>query len=271
MIKPDAKKRIVIKIGTSTLTHVTGRLNIRRMEALVKVLADLKNSGKELVVVTSGAIGVGVGKLGLRERPADMPTKQAVAAIGQCELMYLYDKQFSEYNQVVSQVLLTRDVIDNPEIKANVVNTLSRLLELSSIPIINENDTVSVDEIGGATTTFGENDTLSAIVAKLVSADLLIILSDIDGLYDHDPRTDDGAKLIPLVTEISADLLSCAGGNGSSLGTGGMRTKLHAAKLAMDAGIDMMILNGSDPNILYDFFDGKRIGTLFTNAGAKKA
>lgn len=265
MIKIEDKKRIVIKVGTSTITHSTGGLNIRRMECLVKVLSDLQNSGKEVLIVTSGAIGVGVGKLGLRERPVDMPSKQAVAAIGQCELMYLYDKMFSEYNHVVSQVLLTRDVVENAAIKCNVINTFSRLLDLRSIPIINENDTVSVDEIG-VTTSFGENDTLSAIVAALVDADLLIILSDIDGLFDRDPKADSRAKLIPLVTDVDDKLLSVAGGKGSSLGTGGMLTKLHAAKLAMDAGIDMVILNGEDPNILYDLFEGKQVGTQFTQA-----
>lgn len=263
-MKLDDKKRVVIKIGTSTLTHATGRLNIRRVESLVKAIADLQNAGREILVVSSGAIGVGMGKLGMHKRPADMPTKQALAAIGQCELMYLYDKLFEEYNHTVAQVLLTRDVIDNGAIKDNVVNTLMRLIELRTIPIINENDTVSVDEIGGATTTFGENDTLSAIVAQLVQADLLVVLSDIDGLYDCDPRTHSDAKLIPLVTQIDDTICGYAGGKGSSLGTGGMLTKLHAANLVLNRGIDMAIINGAKQDALYDFFDGKQLGTVFS-------
>lgn len=256
-------KRIVVKIGTSTLTHSTGRINIRRMENLVKVLSDLKNSGKEILLVTSGAIGVGVGKLKLDGRPSDMPSKQACAAIGQCELMYMYDGYFSEYEHIVAQVLLTRDVIANDGLKQNVVNTLNRLLEYDTIPIINENDTVSCEEIdmGG---TFGENDTLSAIVSVLVEADLLIILTDIDGLYDKDPRLNNDAKLLPLVNKIDDELLACAGCAGSDLGTGGMQTKLHAAKIALDAGVETIIINGDRPENLYDLFDGKEIGTHFT-------
>lgn len=252
------KKRIVIKIGSSSLTHATGLINIRKVENFVKVLADLKNSGREILLVSSGAQAVGIGKIGLKQKPKDMPTKQAVAAIGQCELMYLYDKQFSLYNHIVSQVLLTKDVIDVEIRKQNVINTLTKLLEMGSIPVINENDTVSYEEIE-----IGENDTLSAMVGELVGADLLIILSDIDGLYDKDPRQSDDAKLIPVVEKIDDSILALAGDAGSMLGTGGMITKIHAAQIAAKAGFDMVIMNGADPAKLYDLFDGKPVGTLF--------
>jgi len=253
----DAKK-IVIKVGTSTLAHQTGMLNIRRIEALVKTLADLQNAGKELILVSSGAIGVGSGKLGLKERPSDTPTKQACASIGQCELMYVYDKLFSEYNHCVSQILMTRDIIDSPKRAQNVINTFEKLLSLNVIPIVNENDSVSVEEIE-----FGDNDTLSALVAKLANADALIILTDIDGLYDDDPRKNPNAKLIPEVDQIDERIESLAQGKGSTLGTGGMITKIHAAQIATQAGIPVHILNGADPNILYDLFDGKSVGTVF--------
>jgi glutamate 5-kinase len=251
-------KRIVVKVGTSTLTHHTGMLNIRRVEELVKVLADLKNAGKDVVLVTSGAIGVGAGKLLLPERPKDMPTKQACAALGQCELMYIYDKYFAEYNHNVAQVLLTRDIIEDDVRKEHVVNTLCRLLELSIIPVINENDTVSVEEIE-----FGDNDTLSAIVADLVSADLLVILSDIDGLFDKNPKQYPDAELIPEIHELTPEIYALAGGKGSEFGTGGMLTKLHAADVAMKAKIPMVIMNGESPRKLYELFDGKPVGTLF--------
>lgn len=250
--------RIVVKVGTSTLTHKTGMLNIRRIEALVKVLSDLKNSGKEIVLVTSGAIGVGVGKLSLPTKPSDMPTKQACAALGQSELMYVYDKHFSAYNHNAAQILLTRDIIEHESRKINVINTFERLLELKVIPIVNENDTVSIEEIE-----FGDNDTLSAIVSELVKADLLIILSDIDGLYDKDPKENADATLIHEVSCVDAELIAKAGGAGSARGTGGMVTKLHAAKLSMDAGIPMIIANGKNPLCLYDLLDGVQLGTLF--------
>lgn len=250
--------RVVVKVGTSTLTHKTGMLNIRRVERLVKVLSDLKNAGKDIVLVTSGAIGVGAGKLGMRERPADMPTKQACAALGQSELMYLYDKYFAEHNHNVAQVLLTRDIIDAENRKENVCNTLNRLLSLSIVPVVNENDTVSVEEIE-----IGDNDTLSAIVATLVEAQLLIILSDIDGLYDANPKTNPNARLISVVHEIDDNVLALGGGKGSEFGTGGMATKLHAAAICMERRIPMMILNGQDPDSLYDLLDGKPVGTLF--------
>ena len=258
MSKISEKKRIVIKIGSSSLTHSTGMINIRKIESFVKVLADIKNSGKEIILVSSGAQAVGIGKLGLSEKPKDMPTKQAVAAIGQCELMYIYDKQFSMYNHIVSQVLLTKDVIDVECRKQNVINTLTRLIEIGSLPVINENDTVSVEEIE-----FGDNDTLSAIVGKLISTDLLIILSDIDGLYDKDPHKFDDAKLIPIVEEIDDEIISLAGNAGTKLGTGGMITKINAAQIATEAGFDMVIMNGSNPNLLYDLFEDKPVGTIF--------
>ncbi len=250
--------RVVVKVGTSTLTHKTGMLNIRRIEALVKVLSDLKNSGKEIVLVTSGAIGVGVGKLSLSERPSDMSTKQACAALGQSELMYIYDKYFSEYNHNAAQILLTRDIIEDTNRKQNVINTFERLLELKVIPIVNENDTVSTEEIE-----FGDNDTLSAIVSELVGADLLIIMSDIDGLYDKDPKQYSDATLISVVNEIDDNIVSLAGGKGSSLGTGGMITKLHAAQICMKVNIPMYIVNGENPNNIYDLLDNKAVGTLF--------
>ena len=247
-------RRVVVKVGSSTLTHESGLLNIRRVEQLVKVLADIENSGRQVVLVSSGAMAVGVGKLGLHEKPADMPGKQAVAAIGQCELMYIYDKHFSEYNHVTSQVLLTRDVVDDPMRKRNVQNTFERLLGLGTIPIVNENDTVCTEEIEHAAT-FGDNDTLSATVAELAGADLLVILSDIDGLYDGDPRENPGAKLLHEVDEITPEIEACAAGAGSARGTGGMITKLHAAGLAAAAGIDMVIMNGAQPKKLYDLFE----------------
>lgn len=252
-------KRVVVKVGTSTLTHKTGMLNIRRIENLVKVLSDLKNAGKEIVLVTSGAIGVGVGKLSLSKRPSDIPTKQACAAVGQSELMYVYDKLFSEYNHNAAQVLMTRDIVEIDERRKNVTNTLEKLLELSVIPIVNENDTVSTEEIE-----FGDNDTLSAIVGELVHADLLIILSDIDGLYDKNPDLE-GAKLIEEVNEISDEILALAGGRGSSLGTGGMITKLHAAEICFQNSIPMIIANGKNPFVIYELLDGAQRGTLFIN------
>ncbi|MDF2566773.1 MAG: glutamate 5-kinase [Oscillospiraceae bacterium] len=253
------KKRIVVKVGTSTLTHSTGMLNIRRIEKFVKVLADIKNAGKEIILVTSGAIGVGVGKLGLKHKPVDTPSKQACAAIGQCELMYVYDKIFSEYNHTVAQVSLTRDIIENENRKLNVQNSFEKLLELGAIPIVNENDTVSVEEIE-----FGDNDTLSAIVASIVKADALIILSDIDGLYDKDPRNNEDAKIIHTVDVIDDNIKALAGDKGSSFGTGGMITKIQAAEIATSAGIQVVIANGSNDDILYDLMDGTQVGTKFS-------
>ena len=250
--------RIVVKVGTSTLTHSTGRLNIRRVEELCKVLSDIKNAGHEIVLVSSGAIGMGVGKLKLRERPQDMPSKQAAAAVGQCELMYVYDKLFSEYNHTAAQILLTGEDMRDEARHRNFANTMLRLLHCGAIPVINENDTVATDEIA-----VGDNDTLSALVAVSVKADLLVLLSDINVLYTADPHTHKDALLIDEVRELTPELLSAAGGSGSALGTGGMATKLSAARLCMEAGTDMMILNGAQPAILYGVMDGAKIGTRF--------
>ena len=250
--------RIVIKVGTSTLAHSTGMLNIRRVEQLCKVLSDLKNAGNEIVLVSSGAIGMGVGKLGLRERPKDMPSKQAAAAVGQCELMYIYDKLFSEYHHTVAQLLLTGSDIENEQRRKNFHNTLFRLLELGALPILNENDTIATEEI-----VIGDNDTLAAIVAESVRADLLVLLSDIDGLYTADPHADADAKLISRVEAITPEILALAGESGSHLGTGGMATKLRAAQRVNAAGIDMVIANGSDPDILYQIVEGAPAGTRF--------
>ena len=250
--------RIVIKIGTSTLTHGTGHLNIRRVEGLCKVISDIKNSGHEVILVSSGAIGMGVGKLGLRSRPTDIPTKQAAAAVGQCELMYTYDKLFGEYHHAVAQLLITGDDVACEKRHSNFSNTLNRLLELGALPIINENDTVSTDEI-----VIGDNDTLAAIVAQSVNADLLVLLSDIDGLYTADPHSDPSARLIPTIHEISDEILALAGGSGTKLGTGGMVTKLQAAKICMSCGCAMVITNGNNPDHLYDILDGKPVGTTF--------
>ena len=251
--------RVVIKIGTSTLTHSTGNLNIRRMEELCKVMSDIKNAGHEVILVSSGAIGMGVGKLGLLQRPTDVPTKQAAAAVGQCELMYFYDKIFGEYHHIVAQLLITGEDIANETRHQNFSNTLNRLLQLGALPIINENDTVGTKEI-----VIGDNDTLAAIVAESVKADLLILLSVIDGLYTADPRTNPDATLIHKITKLDDSILALAGGSGTNRGTGGMVTKLQAARICMDCGCDMVIANGSNATHLYDILDGKDVGTRFT-------
>lgn len=257
--------RIVVKVGTSTLAHATGRLNIRHVEELVKVLSDLKNAGHQIILVSSGAIGMGVGKLNLPGKPSDMPTKQAAAAVGQCELMYTYDKLFLQYSHTVAQVLLTGEDVDHPERRENFENTMERLLELGALPVINENDTIATAEIK-----VGDNDTLGAIVACCVKADLLVLLSDIEGLYTADPRKDPDAKLIPTVEEVTPEIEALAGGVGSSLGTGGMATKLRAAKMVTAMGCDMVITNGEHPERLYDIAEGKDVGTRFV-AKAKEA
>ena len=250
--------RIVVKVGTSTLAHATGRLNIRHVEELVKVLSDLKNAGHQVILVSSGAIGMGVGKLNLPGKPSDMPTKQAAAAVGQCELMYTYDKLFLQYNHTVAQVLLTGEDVDHPERRENFENTMERLLELGALPVINENDTIATAEIK-----VGDNDTLGAIVACCTKADLLVLLSNIEGLYTADPRKDPDAKLIPSVEEVTPEIEALAGGVGSSLGTGGMATKLRAAKMVTAQGCDMVITNGEHPERLYDIAEGKDVGTRF--------
>ena len=251
-------KRAVIKVGTSTLTYEGGRLNIRRIEKLVKTISDIRNSGIEVVLVSSGAIGVGMGKAGITKRPDCPREKQALAAIGQCELMNFYGNMFENYSHTVAQILLTKDVVDKEEMRTNAKNTFEMLFALNAIPIVNENDTVSTEQIE-----FGDNDTLSAIVAELVGADLLILLSDIDGLYDKDPHKNDDAKIIDIVDKIDDNIKALAGGTGTSRGTGGMVTKITAAEIATKAGVDMIIANGSEPLVLYDIFDGKKVGTLF--------
>lgn len=250
--------RIVVKVGTSTLTHSTGRINIRRVECLCRVLSDLMNAGHEMILVSSGAIGMGVGKLSLKEKPSDMPTKQAAAAVGQCELMYVYDREFSQYNHTIAQILITNSDVENEKNHNNFRNTVSRLLEFGALPIINENDTISTEEIE-----IGDNDTLGAIVATSVKADLLVLLSDIDGLYNKDPRKNPDAELIPEVRELTNEIMAMGEGKGSSLGTGGMFTKLKAARITTSEGIDMIIANGDNPNILYDIAGGKPVGTKF--------
>lgn len=251
--------RVVIKIGTSTLAHPTGHLNIRRTEQLCKIISDIKNAGHQVILVSSGAIGMGVGKLGLLKRPDDIPTKQAAAAVGQCELMYTYDRIFSKYHHTVAQLLITGNDVEDDIRHTNFTNTLNRLLDLGAIPIINENDTVATAEI-----VIGDNDTLAAIVAQSVRADRLILLSDIDGLYTADPHKDPDAKLIHTVSVIDDALLSLGGNSASNQGTGGMITKLQAAKICMGCGCEMIIANGNRPDNLYDIMDGKEIGTTFT-------
>ncbi len=250
--------RIVIKIGTSTLAYATGQLNIRRVEALCKTMSDIRNAGHELILVSSGAIGMGVGKLGLRSRPQDIPTKQAAAAVGQCELMYIYDKLFSEYHHTVAQLLITADNLTNETRHANFTNTLTRLLELGVVPVINENDTVATEEI-----VIGDNDTLAARVAQSVGAQMLILLSDIDGLYTADPHTNPEAKLLPVVRRVDADIKILAGVSSTTQGTGGMVTKLRAAEICLDCGCEMVIANGNNPAALYDIVEGKPVGTRF--------
>ncbi len=243
--------RIVVKVGTSTLAHGTGKLNIKRTGELCRVLSDLKNAGHEIVLVSSGAIGMGVGKLGLSKKPTDIPTKQAAAAVGQCELMYTYDRLFTEYNHTVAQILLTGSDFTAADRHENFNNTIKRLLELGSLPIINENDTIATEEIK-----VGDNDTLSALVAVSAKADLLVILSDVNGLYSADPHKDSNAKLIERVQGCPDELFTLAGGEGSSLGTGGMKTKIKAAKLCVENGADMVIANGEEPDVLYEIVNG---------------
>lgn len=265
------KKRIVVKVGTSTLTHPSGQVNLRSMEHLVRTLADLANVGHELILVSSGAIAVGTAKLSLGTRPSELRVKQAAAAVGQCQMMHIYDKLFSEYGRSVAQILLTGDDVEQPERAEHLSNTFETLLEMGVIPIVNENDSVSSAEIEtGHHKVLGDNDTLSAIVARLCRADLLVLLSDIDGLYDSDPRTHKEARLLHRVTALTPEILQMAGGAGGWRGTGGMATKLSAAKICMDAGFEMAITNGAVPENLYDMIDGKDVGTRFL-AGQKEA
>ena len=250
--------RIVVKIGTSTLAYATGQLNIRRVEELCKTMSDIRNAGHELILVSSGAIGMGVGKLGLRTRPRDIPTKQAAAAVGQCELMYVYDKLFSEYHHTVAQLLITADNLSNETRHANFTNTLNRLLELGAVPVINENDPVATDEI-----VIGDNDTLAAMVAESVEANLLVLLSDIDGLYTADPHADPTAKLLPVVHRVDDSIRALAGVSSTDQGTGGMVTKLRAAEICLNCSCEMVIANGREPTLLYDIVEGKPVGTRF--------
>lgn len=252
-------KRIVVKVGTSTLTHDTGKINIRRMIKLCSVLADLHNSGREIVLVTSGAIGVGVGKLGLKERPKDIPGRQAAATVGQCELMFMYDKFFGENGVKTGQLLITKSDIENDQRRTNLENTFLKLFEYEAVPVVNENDSVATEEI-----VYGDNDSLSAIVARLIHADLLVILSDIDGLFDDNPNENPEARLIPIVKEINEEIEALCGGAGSERGTGGMVTKIHAASIAAKAGIPTVIMNGTAPQDIYKLIDGHSVGTLFT-------
>lgn len=252
-------RRVVVKVGTSTLTHSTGHLNLRRIESLVKVLSDLQNSGMQVVLVSSGAVSAGVAKVGFGKFPKEAEEKQAMAAIGQSELMKIYDRFFSDYGHTVAQILMTKEVLTTPERRVAAENTFRRLLEMRCIPIVNENDSVSTDEL----TKFGGNDILSAYVAMLCDADLLINMSDVDGLYDSDPRTNPDACLISRVEDIDAIALG-AGDAGTERGTGGMIAKLRAAKLVTEEGIPMFILNGHDPEILYTLMDGGHVGTYFT-------
>lgn len=258
--------RIVVKVGTSTLAHPTGRLNIRRVEELCKVLSDIKNAGNEIVLVSSGAIGMGAGKLMLTEKPSDMPTKQAAAAVGQCELMYTYDKLFEEYRHMVGQILLSAYDIEHEERKNNFKNTIFRLLELGVLPIVNENDSISTEEIN-----IGDNDTLAAIVAINCQADLLILLSDIEGLYTKDPHKNEDAELIHNIYQITPEVQALAGETGSNFGTGGMATKISAARKAMSYGIDMVIANGDKPELLYEIIKGEEVGTRFHSREDKKS
>jgi len=258
--KLQHSKKIVIKVGTSTLTYDNGKVNFTRIDRLARVVSDLSNQGLEVVLVTSGAIGIGVDRLKLPEKPKSIREKQAVAAVGQCELMHIYSKFFSEYGHIVGQILLTRDVIEDDNRRQNVINTFESLLEKGIIPIVNENDSVSVEEIK-----FGENDTLSAIVAKLINADLLIILSDIDGFYESDPKKSPEAKIISAIYSITPEVEKRAGGAGTMRGTGGMKTKLYAAKIATAAKIDMVIASGKNPEIVMDILQGKDVGTIFVS------
>lgn len=261
-------KRIVVKVGTSTLTHENGKMNFTRMDRLAMTLSELMNEEKEVILVSSGSIGVGMGKFNLKKRPEGMGMKQALAAIGQCELMNIYSRLFATYNQMVGQMLLTKPDINDEIRKENVLNTFNHLLDLGVIPIVNENDTVSVDEIKSLMM-FGDNDTLSAVVTRLVKADLLIILSDIDGLYDSNPRENNESHLISVVEDIDDSIRNCAGEAGTRRGTGGMVTKLDAAEIVTNAGADMVIANGSDPAIIQRIMNGEELGTLFVRKSQK--
>ena len=257
-------KRIVIKIGTSSLVHAGGKMNLRRIEKLARVISELMNQGREIILVSSGAIGVGAEALKLRERPSTVSGRQAAAAVGQVHLMQVYSRLFAEYGYNVAQILLTRDTVDAPEAKQNAVNTFTGLIEMHVLPVVNENDTIAVDEIK-----FGDNDNLSSIVARITGADLLIILTDIDGYYKDNPADRPDAEMYHNITDLSEAIENAAGGAGSRLGTGGMHTKVHASRLAAAAGIHAVIANGSDPEILYRILDGEDVGTMFVGKTAQ--
>ena len=252
------KNKIVIKVGTSSLTHSNGNLNLMRIEKLVRVIVDIQNSGKQMILVSSGAIATGAAKMGIDKKPTDKIKKQALAAIGQAELINIYNKFFEEYNKTVAQILLTKDGVENSIRRKNAKNTINELLNMGIIPIINENDTVSTHEIE-----FGDNDTLSAIVSSLINADLLILLSDIDGMFTGDPKLDGSAKLISKVMDLSKDLESYIYEHRSAFGTGGMASKILAARHCLEHGIDMVITNGSDPAIIFDVLEGKEVYGFF--------
>ncbi len=257
------RDRIVIKVGTSTLTNELGNSNLRTMEKLAMVLSDIQNMGHEVILVSSGAIAVGANKMHMKEKPTSMRMKQAAAAVGQCTNMFLYDKFFGYYDKMVGQILLNAEDITQEEKKENLSNTFSALLEQGVIPIVNENDSVSYTEIESEERLFSDNDVLSAVVAVLCQADKLVILSDIDGFYDKDPRLFKDARLIEQINVIDDSVYKLAGGAGSRRGTGGMRTKLKAADLATAQGIDTIVTNGKDPDILYKVVNGEPAGTLF--------
>lgn len=257
------KNRIVVKVGTSTLTNEQRKSNLRAFDKLAMVLSDIHNMGYEVILVSSGAIAVGSNKLGMKEKPSEMRLKQAAAAVGQCSIMYLYDKFFNDYDKTIAQILLNAEDIEQEEKKDNLTNTFNALLELGVIPVVNENDSVSYTEIESQERLFGDNDMLSAVVAVLTRAERLVILSDIDGLYDADPRLHPDARLIERIEEIDDGVVALAGGAGSRRGTGGMRTKLQAATLATAQGIATTITNGQRPEALYDIVRGEPAGTLF--------
>ena len=258
------RQRLVVKAGTSTLTHESGAPNLRRMTQLARILADLRGTGHEVILVFSGAIAAGTARLGLPERPRDLRMKQAAAAVGQCRMMHIFDQLFAEYNQAAAQILLTEDDVEDSGRAKHLQSTFSALLEMGVIPVVNENDSVSSAEIEtGRQKILGDNDSLSAVVAKLCRADLLILLSDIDGLYDADPKSDPHAKLLHQVDALTPEIMQMAGGAGSWRGTGGMATKLSAARIAMDAGCDMVIANGTDMEKLYEIIEGQDVGTRF--------
>ena len=256
--------RIVVKVGTSTLCHQGRGLNLHNVDRLTRALADIKTTGHEVILVSSGAIGAGVGKLSLSGRPTELRLKQAVASVGQCELIHIYDKFFGEYGATIGQVLLTKDDVDRPTVRQNLIGTFEALLLLGIVPVVNENDAVGFEEIESEHQIFGDNDTLSAIVAELVGANMLIILSDIDGLYSGNPNSDANARLLPVVGELTPEIWALAGGVGSALGTGGMVTKLAAVEIARAAGIETIITNGGDMENIYKAISGDGVGTRFT-------